>query len=180
MNSYNCTIQDYSNFPMNQTGNIVLSSDNKNFQLTSDVGMSNTNLDTSHANTTSPSPKNTIFEFYLSLPNDTRIYHITYRELDSLEIGQLLNNRNDLSHIPHYQFQHHYNVQSLIQQRIVQPPIDHKQNIVQQQSFNTMNVRPIFQKHSDNNDNNAYDATDATLIPPNGTILEDISGYNGV
>ena len=111
------------------------------------------------------------------MPNGTRIYHITYRELDSLEIAQLLNNRIDLSHIPYYQFPHHYNVQSLIQQWIVQPPVDHQQNTVQQQSFNTMNVQPVSQEYSNNN---TYDANSTPPIPSNGAISEDTSGFDGV
>src|SRR5947207_11050610 len=109
MNSNNLTTQDYSNFPTNQTGNSfaplqIVDNNELNFQHTSNVRMSNTNLDTLHANTTAPAPQNTTFEFYLPLQNDARIYHVTYRELDSLEIGQLLNNSINLSHIPYYQF----------------------------------------------------------------------------
>src|SRR6266498_2937096 len=159
---------------MDQTGNNIVSSQiidniNENFQHTSNVRTSNTILGTLHTNTTTPAPptpQNTTFEFYLPLPNDTRIYHVTYRELDSLEIGQLLNNSINLSHVPYYQFPHHYNVQSLIQQRIVQPPIDYQQSTVQQQSFDTMRIQPVFQEYSGNN---AYDATLNSPIPPNGT-----------
>src|SRR5436190_19797123 len=122
---------------MDQTGNNfvpsqIIDNNNENFQHTSNVGMSNMILDT---NTTAPAaPQNTTFQFYLPLPNDTRVYHVTYRELDSSEIAQFLNNSINLSHIPYYQFPHHYNLQSLIQQRIVQPPVDYQQNTIQQQS----------------------------------------------
>ncbi|PKK63847.1 hypothetical protein RhiirC2_788330 [Rhizophagus irregularis] len=60
-------------------------------------------------NNTTSAPQNITFEFYLSLPNDTRIYHVTYTELNSMEIARLLNNRIDLSHIPDHQLPFHYN-----------------------------------------------------------------------
>ncbi|CAB5198416.1 unnamed protein product [Rhizophagus irregularis] len=70
-------------------------------------------------------PHNT-FEFYLPLPNDTRIYRVTYKALYLFEVAQLLNKNINLSHIPDYEFPHHYNIQSLIKQRFgpqfIQPP----------------------------------------------------------
>ncbi|CAB4473518.1 unnamed protein product [Rhizophagus irregularis] len=71
-------------------------------------------------NNTTSAPQNITFEFYLSLPNDTRIYHVTYTELNSMEITQLLNNRIDLSHFPDHKLPFHYNVHHLIRQEIVQ------------------------------------------------------------
>jgi hypothetical protein len=56
------------------------------------------------------------FEFYLPLPNDTRIYYVTYTALHLFEIAQRLNNSISLSHIPVHQFPHHYNIQFLIRQ----------------------------------------------------------------
>ena len=75
------------------------------------------------------------FEFY-SL-NNSRIYHTTYTELHPFEIVQRLNNSIDLSHIPDYQFPHHYDVQFLIRQQIqhVQQPVEsqiYQQNGAQQ------------------------------------------------
>ena len=71
---------------MDQIGNnfvpspIIVDNNNENFQNISNIGMSNT----LHANATASAPQNITFEFYLPL----RIYHITYIELDSLEIVQ--------------------------------------------------------------------------------------------
>jgi hypothetical protein len=60
--------------------------------------------------------QSTTFEVYFHLPNDTRIYRVTYSELHPSENIRLLNNGIDLSHIPDYQFPHHYDVQSSIRQ----------------------------------------------------------------
>ncbi|PKB94977.1 hypothetical protein RhiirA5_437634, partial [Rhizophagus irregularis] len=49
------------------------------------------------------------------------------------------NNSINLSHIPDYQFPHHYNVQSLIQQQIQQ----RVQQPIQQQSFDITSTQPI-------------------------------------
>ncbi|PKK69672.1 hypothetical protein RhiirC2_866607 [Rhizophagus irregularis] len=103
-----------------------------------------------NSNAIAPAPQNITFEFYLPLPNNTRIYHVTYTELNSTEIARLLNNRIDLSHIPNHRLPYHYNVQHLIRQQITIP----------QQSFDTMNVQPIYQEYSDNN------AFDLSLILP--------------
>ncbi|EXX79354.1 hypothetical protein RirG_006420 [Rhizophagus irregularis DAOM 197198w] len=75
-NLNNHIIRDYS------TGNNFVPSiidNNENFQHTSMI------LDTSHINNidmTALAPQNITFEFYLPLPNDTRIYHVTYTELN--------------------------------------------------------------------------------------------------
>ncbi|PKK46139.1 hypothetical protein RhiirC2_803832, partial [Rhizophagus irregularis] len=71
MNSDNNIANDYSNLPMDQTGNDFVPSIIKNFENASN---SNTNLDISHINNTNtivPTPQNNTFEFYLPLPNDT-------------------------------------------------------------------------------------------------------------
>ncbi|RIA79165.1 hypothetical protein C1645_841377 [Glomus cerebriforme] len=122
-------------------------------------------------NTITPAPQDAIFVVYLSLPNDTRIYRVTYQytELHPLENVQLLNNRIN---IPDSQFPHHYNIQSLIQQQIqqqVHQPVVYQQNNIQQQSFDTMRIQPTSQiNYSDNNANNNTSA--------NGTISADMQG----
>ncbi len=93
-------------------------------------GISNINMNTTYIDTTLPAPQhsfnynynepNITYECYLLLPNDTRIYYVTYAELHPFEIVRALNNGIDLSHIPDYQLQHHYNLQSSIQQHIQQ------------------------------------------------------------
>ncbi|PKY49752.1 hypothetical protein RhiirA4_465861 [Rhizophagus irregularis] len=95
------------------------------------------------------------FKFYLPLPNDTRIYCVTYTALNLLfEIAQLLNNGINLSHIPDYQFPHHYNIQFLIRQfvesQIYQP------NGIQQQSFGFQPNSQVYSSDSNplNNNNN--------------------------
>lgn len=61
------------------------------------------------------------FEFYFPLPNDTRIYHVTYTELNQDDIARRLNyGNNGINLSPNYQIPHHYNVQNLIQQQIAQ------------------------------------------------------------
>ncbi|CAG8574676.1 15765_t:CDS:2 [Rhizophagus irregularis] len=67
--------------------------------------------DGTHINIASPAPQNT-FEFYLPSPYDMFIYHVTYTELHSFEIAQLLNNNCII------QFLNHYN--TLIQQQLQQ------------------------------------------------------------
>ncbi|PKY19371.1 hypothetical protein RhiirB3_494397 [Rhizophagus irregularis] len=175
---------DYSNLPMDQTGNSFIN----------------------NTNTIAPAPQNITFEFYFPLPNNTRIYHVTYTELNLTEIAQLLNNRIDLSHVPDHRFPYHHNVQHSIRQEIVQQsagyqqntipqqsfdiqpniqeysdnnaydvssipliqqPVDYQQDVIPQQSFDTMDIQPIFQEYSNNN------ANDASPISP-----ED--GYNGI
>ncbi|CAB4493077.1 hypothetical protein RhiirA1_454362 [Rhizophagus irregularis] len=127
MENMNST-QNYSNI---QTPlQIVENNGELNFQHTSTLGMStNTNINTSQTSATASAPT---FEFYLPIPNDTRIYHVTYTELNTTtEIAQHLNNRINLSHVPYHHFQHHYNVQTSIRQQIVQQSADHPQNMIQ-------------------------------------------------
>ncbi|CAB4493039.1 uncharacterized protein OCT59_026909 [Rhizophagus irregularis] len=137
-NLNNHIIRDYS------TGNNFVPSiidNNENFQHTSMI------LDTSHINNidmTALAPQNITFEFYLPLPNDTRIYHVTYTELNSVGIAQLLNDRINLSHILNHRLPYHYNIQNLIRQEIVQKSTS-------QQSFDTMDIQRNFQEYSDNN-----------------------------
>jgi hypothetical protein len=133
MENINST-QNFSNIQLPLQ--IVENNNEHNFQDTSDFGMSNTNISTSQTSTTAPTPQNITFEFYLPLPNDTRIYHVTYTELNSTEIARLLNNRINLSHIPVHHFPHHFNVQTLIRQQIVQQPVDLPQNMIQSFSDN--------------------------------------------
>ncbi|PKK61869.1 hypothetical protein RhiirC2_815941 [Rhizophagus irregularis] len=116
---------DYSNLSIGQTGNNFIN----------------------NSNDIAPASQNNTFEFYLPLPNDTRIYHVIYTELNSTEIARLLNNRIDLSHIPNHRLPYHYNVQHIIRQQITIP----------QQSFDTMDVQPIYQE---------YSACDVSLILP--------------
>ncbi|CAG8653034.1 uncharacterized protein OCT59_003534 [Rhizophagus irregularis] len=141
----NHTTQDYSDFPMNKTENsfaplqVLDNRGNEIIQHTlinnDNVEIPNINLNTLHdtidtlntLNTATSMTQNTIFEFYFHLPNDTRIFHVTYSELHPSENIRLLNNSINLSHIPDYQFPHHYNVQSLVRQQIqqrVQQPFD--------------------------------------------------------
>ncbi|CAB4435157.1 unnamed protein product [Rhizophagus irregularis] len=157
MNSNNQNIQDYYDLPMDQTGNSsapqqIFNNKNENIQhtLINNVGISD--LNTLHINSTTPAPYNTTFEFYFHLPNNTRIYRVTYSELNPSENVQLLN--NGINHIPGYLLPHHYNLQSLIQQQIqqqVQHPI-YQQNDIQQ-SFDT--TQSTFQVYS-NNDTYKY------------------------
>ncbi|CAB4373325.1 unnamed protein product [Rhizophagus irregularis] len=129
------------------TGNNFVPSiidNNENLQHTSNPNM---NLDTSHINNidmTALAPQNITFEFYFPLPNDTRIYHVTYTELNSVGIAQLLNDRINLSHILNHRLPYHYNIQNLIRQEIVQKSTP-------QQSFDTMDIQRNFQEYSDNN-----------------------------
>ncbi|CAG8439540.1 13999_t:CDS:2 [Funneliformis caledonium] len=72
-----------------------------------------------HVHDTVPVNQNFTYEFYLPT-NDARIYHVTYTELPTHEIARRLNSRINLSHVPEFQFPYHYNIQSLIHQRIQQ------------------------------------------------------------
>ncbi|CAB4373322.1 unnamed protein product [Rhizophagus irregularis] len=142
-------------------------------------------------NTTAPTLQNFTYEFYLPLPNDVYIYHVTYTELNLTEIAQLINNRIDLSYIPDHRIPYHYNVQHLIWQQIVrqpepnfqeysdnsaydispiQQPVDYQQDITLQQSFDVIDIQPIFQEYLNNN------ANDASSVSPNSPE----EGYNGV
>src|SRR6266542_4654669 len=109
MNSNNQTTQDYFNLPVDQQ--ILDNSNEPNIQhaLINNAGMSNTTV-----NTLTSVAHNIAFEFYLPLPNDTRIYHVTYTELHPLENARILNNAINLSHVPDHQFQYHYNIQQQI------------------------------------------------------------------
>jgi hypothetical protein len=80
---------------------------NENIQRTliNNIGVSDTNLNTSH--TSISTPRSNAQRFFVNLQNDTRIYYVIYSELNPLEIVQLLNN---LSHIPDYLLPHHYNL----------------------------------------------------------------------
>ncbi|GBC08970.1 hypothetical protein RclHR1_08510006 [Rhizophagus clarus] len=125
-------MQDHSDLPMDKTEN--------NFSNNTD--------------TTAPEPQNNTFEFYLPLPNNTRIYYVTYTELNSIEIARLLNNRIDLSHVPNHQLPYHYNVQHLIRQQIVprqQQIVGYQQNTISRQYYDTMDNHPISQEYSNNN-----------------------------
>ncbi|RGB41663.1 hypothetical protein C1646_662862 [Rhizophagus diaphanus] len=177
MNSNNKNTQDYYNLQMDQTENssapqqILNNNNNENNQhtLINNVGVSNTNLNTLHINninSTTLASHNIIFEFYCHLPNDTRIYRVTYSELNPSENVQLLN--NGINRIPDYLLPHHYNVQSQIQQQIqqqVQHPIVYQQNSIQQQSFDT--TQPIPQVNSNN---------DTYNTAANGTVSYDMQG----
>jgi hypothetical protein len=167
MNLNNQNIQDYYNLPMEQTAPLQTLNDNnnENIQNTSNnnIGVNQNTLRVNTINTGALAPHNTTFWFYFHLPNDTRIYRVTYSELNPSENIQLLNNGINLSHIPDYQLPHHYNIQSLIQQQIqqqVQHPVVYQQNNIRQQYFDTV------QRVCSNNDN----ACDTTSISVNGSI----------
>ncbi|CAB4445436.1 unnamed protein product [Rhizophagus irregularis] len=123
---------DYYNLPMDQTGNSFIN----------------------NTNTISPAPQNITYEFYFPLPNNTRIYRVTYTELNLTEVAQLLNNGIDLSNIPNHRLPYHYNVHRLIRQEIIQQSTGYQQNTIPQQSCDTMDIQPNFQEYSDNS---AYD-----------------------
>jgi hypothetical protein len=167
MSSNNQNSQNYSHLP-HQTGNNFAPLHNNNDQQASinNVGMSNTFI----INNATPAFQNDTFEFYFPLPNDTRIYYVTYTVLHPLENAQLLNNSINLFRIPGHQFPHHYNIQSLIRQQIqqqVQQPV-YQQNDVQQQFFDTT-VQPTSQVYSDNS--NTYNTASNSV---NGTISDNI------
>ncbi|CAB5393229.1 unnamed protein product [Rhizophagus irregularis] len=133
MSSNNQNTQDYYNLSMDQTGNnstppqILNNNNNEDIQhnLANNVGVPNTNLNTLHINninTATLAPQSVTFEFYFPLPNDARIYHVTYQytELHPLENARLLNDRINLSHIPNHQIPLHDSIQSFIRQQIQQ------------------------------------------------------------
>ncbi|RGB41667.1 hypothetical protein C1646_662863 [Rhizophagus diaphanus] len=174
MDSNNQNTQDYYNLQMDQTGSssitqqILNNDNNENIQhtLINNGGVPNTNLNTLHTNTTHTTfaSQNTTFKFYFNLPNDTRIYRVTYSELNLSENIQLLN--NGINRIPDYVLPHHYNVQSQIQQQIqqrVQHPIVYQQN--RQQSFNA--TQPTSQAYSNN------DTYTTASVSVNGIISYD-------
>jgi hypothetical protein len=98
----------------------------------------NVEIFNTYNNTATLASQNVTFEFYFpfSLPNDTRIYHVTYQytELHPLENARLLNNSINLSHISDHQFPLHNNIHSLIQQQI-------------QQQFQ----QPVYQQNTESN-----------------------------
>uniref|UniRef100_U9UW36 Uncharacterized protein n=1 Tax=Rhizophagus irregularis (strain DAOM 181602 / DAOM 197198 / MUCL 43194) TaxID=747089 RepID=U9UW36_RHIID len=110
------------------------------------------------------------FKFYLPLPNDTRIYRVTYTALNLFEIAQLLNNGINLSHIPGHHFPHHYNIQFLIRQfvesQIYQP------NGIQQQFFRFQSNSQVYSSDinplNNNNDPNILinDGTHINIASP--------------
>jgi hypothetical protein len=153
MNSGNHVTQDYSNSPMDHNS-VTSQINNETFQHTSNAEITNMNQDNLHINNnTIPAPQNNnTFEFYLPLPNDSRIYHVTYTELNSTEIAQFLNNNINSSQIP--------------------KPVNYQQNTIQQQSFNNMNTQPT--EYSDNNA--YYDTSSIPTNSPNDVISENISG----
>ncbi|RIA89798.1 hypothetical protein C1645_824252 [Glomus cerebriforme] len=164
MNSNNDVTQGYPNLPMHQTENSfaplqILNNNEQNIQHSS---INNATMSNTIINTAIPAPQNATFEFYF--PFGSRIYHITYQctELHPLENARLLNNNINLSHIPNYQFPHHYNIQSLIQQQIQQQVQQPQQNPIQQ-SFNT-SMSP----QSNSQNNNAYNTS------ANGAISDDM------
>ncbi|CAB4392074.1 unnamed protein product [Rhizophagus irregularis] len=106
--------------------------------------------DGTHINIASPAPQNT-FEFYLPSPYDMLIYHVTYTELHSFEIAQLLNNNCII------QFLNHYN--TLIQQQLqqqVQLSVENYNNNIQQPTFDTVSI----QVYSDNENMSAENMQD--------------------
>jgi hypothetical protein len=153
MNSNNDhTTQDYSsNLPENRNSFAPLQiHGNGQHNLINNAGLFDMNINTLNTNSTNnvaaaSMTSNTVFEFYFHLPNDTRIYRVTYTELHPSENIRLLNNGINLSHIPDYQFPHHCNVQSFIRQQIQQ----RVQQPVQQQSFDTTRTHPTSQMYSD-------------------------------
>ncbi|GBC09688.1 hypothetical protein RclHR1_09040007 [Rhizophagus clarus] len=111
-----------NNYPIHNysTENEFIDNNNNepSYRQTSNVGMPSRNHNSGPATS---GPKT--FEFYFPLSNDTndtRIYYVTYTELNSLDIARRLNENIDLSHIPNYQLSNHHNVQNSIQRQIVQ------------------------------------------------------------
>jgi hypothetical protein len=167
MSSNNQNSQNYSHLP-HQTGNNFAPLHNNNDQQASinNVGMSNTFI----INNATPAFQNDTFEFYFPLPNDARIFHVTYQytELHPLENARRLNNSINLSHIPDNQFPLHNNIHSLIQQQIqqqFQQPIVYQQNSIQQQSFDTIQPSQVYPNNN---------ACDTASISVNGTISYDM------
>src|SRR4051794_23892452 len=122
---------DYSN--LDQTRDTLVGNNNE-----VDIQLSIDNVEMSNQNTytVAPAPRNTTFEFYLPFPTG-RILYVTYTELNTFEIASLLNNRVDLTHIPDDQLSHHHNIHSFIRQQFLQQPVDHQQNNIQQQYFDS-------------------------------------------
>jgi hypothetical protein len=173
----NQTTQDDSSLPIDQTGNSFASLqilDNSNddsiqqfyHDPINNVRISNANL-INTINTSTSAPQNVTYEFYFPLPNDTRIYHVTYQytELDPLENARRLNNSINLSHIPSHQFPLHNDIHSLVQQQIhqqVQHPI-YQQNDIQHDT-----TQSTSQVYSNN------DIHITTSIPVTGTLSYDM------
>ncbi|CAG8714074.1 8804_t:CDS:2 [Rhizophagus irregularis] len=116
MNLNNQTSLDHSDLPMYQTENNFAPLHINNDQHTS----INTAVEMSNTSTTTPTLQNDTFEFYFPLPNDTRIYHVTYQytELHPLENARRLNNSINLSRIPGHDIQQNFfdtNIQSTSQ-----------------------------------------------------------------
>ena len=115
----------------------------------SDSSIYNTTLIPSNINDNiHPVPQNT-FEFYLYLPNYMYIYRVTYTELHTFEVAQLLNNSINL----------YYNIQSLIHQQIQQPV----ESQIYQDSVQSMNIQV------QSLDDNIYNDS----IPSNKVISEN-------
>jgi len=85
------------------------------------------------------------------LSTDSRIYHATYTELNSVEIAQLLNQSVDISHIPDSQLPHHQLIQQQIQQQVSQS-IDS----IQQQNASTMRIQSPLQVRDYNTSNGHF------------------------
>ncbi|GBC03427.1 hypothetical protein RclHR1_05110010 [Rhizophagus clarus] len=163
MNLNNHTTQNDFNLQMDQTAPLQFLG-NDDIQH-NNVEMSNTTLNISNT-----VPQDTVFEFYLPLPNDT-IYHITYQftKLHTSEIARRLNNGINLSHITDHQLPHHYYIHSLIKQQIL--PVDYQRNSIQLQPLDSTP-----QAYVDNNiitnatlNETTYDMQDTGYdgIPPN-------------
>ncbi|RGB41668.1 hypothetical protein C1646_793118 [Rhizophagus diaphanus] len=180
MSSNNQNTQDYYNLSMDQTGNnstplqILNNNNNEDIQhnLVNNVGVPNTNLNTLHnnINIATLAPQSVTFEFYFPLPNDARIYHVTYQytELHPLENARLLNDRINLSHIPNHQIPLHDSIQSFIRQQIqqqLQQSVYYQQNSIQQQSFDTIQPSQVY------SNNNTYDTASISV---NGTVSYDM------
>ncbi|UZO06588.1 uncharacterized protein OCT59_026904 [Rhizophagus irregularis] len=134
---------------MNQTNfgiPSIIDNNNKNFQYASNSDPNSDTSNINNINTTAPALQNFTYEFYLPLPNDTRIYHVTYTELNLIEIALLLNNRIDLSHIPNHRLPYHYNVQQHPDDNaydvssipFIQQSLEYQQEAVPQQSFDNI------------------------------------------
>ena len=123
-----------------------------NSQVYPDNNLSNNNneLNTLINDTHTPPPQQNTFEFYLPLPNDMLIYYVTYTELHSFEIAQLLNNNN----INQFQIYQNNIQQQQIQQQVQQVqqlPVESQiyQNSFQQRTSSTTSI----QLNPDNNEN---------------------------
>ncbi|CAG8585599.1 hypothetical protein GLOIN_2v1871505 [Rhizophagus irregularis DAOM 181602=DAOM 197198] len=178
MNLNNQTSPDHSDIPMYQTENNFAPLHINNDQHTS----INTAVEMSNTSTTTPTLQNDTFEFYFPLPNDTRIYHVTYQytELHPLENARRLNNSINLSRIPGHEFPLHNNIHSLIQQQIqqqfqqVQQPV-YQQNSIQQNFFDT-NIQSTSQVYSDNND--AYNTASNSVSETISDKIQDTGFQN--